>query len=179
MEKLVDSGKARSIGRSSSTSHTRGKITNSSLGLSNFNVLKTKRILEVARIVPAVNQVEIHPYVAPGVKSNCTCATSDRNPIQLLSTAAARRLLSQERHSCHGSPAAGRPVPVVRAHPDEPFPTDDPRVRELVGSSRLRPRFPVPPDFDSCKQIISIGGQCDMSPAQVCPHSLNVDHCTH
>ncbi|KAF4814980.1 Aldose reductase A [Colletotrichum siamense] len=43
MEKLVDSGKARSI------------------GLSNFNVLKTKRILEVAKIVPAVNQVELHP----------------------------------------------------------------------------------------------------------------------
>lgn len=30
-------------------------------GLSNFNVLKTKRILEVARIRPAVNQVELHP----------------------------------------------------------------------------------------------------------------------
>ncbi|RYP35686.1 hypothetical protein DL767_003707 [Monosporascus sp. MG133] len=43
MERLVDLGKARSI------------------GLSNFNILKTKRILEKARIVPAVNQVEIHP----------------------------------------------------------------------------------------------------------------------
>jgi hypothetical protein len=31
------------------------------LGLSNFNILKTKRILEVAKILPAVNQVEIHP----------------------------------------------------------------------------------------------------------------------
>jgi hypothetical protein len=30
-------------------------------GISNFNILKTKRILEVARIIPAVNQVEIHP----------------------------------------------------------------------------------------------------------------------
>lgn len=30
-------------------------------GLSNFNILKTNRILEVARIIPAVNQVEIHP----------------------------------------------------------------------------------------------------------------------
>lgn len=43
MEKLVDLGKAKSI------------------GLSNFNILKTKRVLEVARIVPAVNQVELHP----------------------------------------------------------------------------------------------------------------------
>uniref|UniRef100_L2FTU1 Alcohol dehydrogenase, putative n=1 Tax=Colletotrichum fructicola (strain Nara gc5) TaxID=1213859 RepID=L2FTU1_COLFN len=54
MEKLVDSGKARSV------------------GLSNFNVLKTKRILEVAKIVPAVNQVELHPYVhnIPRVSQN-------------------------------------------------------------------------------------------------------------
>jgi len=47
MERLVDLGKARSI------------------GLSNFNVLKTKRILEVCRIIPAVNQVELHPYGTP------------------------------------------------------------------------------------------------------------------
>ncbi|KAL2114388.1 hypothetical protein VUR80DRAFT_8078 [Thermomyces stellatus] len=53
MEKLVDSGKARSI------------------GLSNFNVLKTRRILKEARIIPAVNQplggrpvtvVRAHPH---------------------------------------------------------------------------------------------------------------------
>jgi alcohol dehydrogenase (NADP+) len=43
MEKLVDNGKAKSI------------------GLSNFNILKTKRILERARIRPVVNQVELHP----------------------------------------------------------------------------------------------------------------------
>jgi diketogulonate reductase-like aldo/keto reductase len=30
-------------------------------GLSNFNVRKLKRVLEVARIRPAVNQVELHP----------------------------------------------------------------------------------------------------------------------
>jgi diketogulonate reductase-like aldo/keto reductase len=30
-------------------------------GLSNFNMLKTKRILEIARIIPVVNQVELHP----------------------------------------------------------------------------------------------------------------------
>lgn len=35
--------------------------TTEAAGLSNFNILKTKRILEVARIIPAVNQVEIHP----------------------------------------------------------------------------------------------------------------------
>ena len=31
------------------------------VGISNFNILKTKRVLEVARIRPAVNQVELHP----------------------------------------------------------------------------------------------------------------------
>lgn len=59
MEKLVDSGKARSIGefiRLLSIS------TDKEIGISNFNILKTKRVLEVARIIPAVNQVEIHPY---------------------------------------------------------------------------------------------------------------------
>ncbi|PYH92520.1 Aldo/keto reductase [Aspergillus ellipticus CBS 707.79] len=45
MEKLVDNGKAKSI------------------GVSNFNILKLKRLLETARISPAVNQVELHPYL--------------------------------------------------------------------------------------------------------------------
>lgn len=45
MEKLVDSGKARAI------------------GLSNFNMLKTKRILSTCRIRPAVNQIELHPLL--------------------------------------------------------------------------------------------------------------------
>lgn len=43
MEWLVDEGKAKSI------------------GISNFSILKTKRLLESARIPPAVNQVELHP----------------------------------------------------------------------------------------------------------------------
>jgi len=31
------------------------------LGLSNFNMLKTKRIMQIAKIKPVVNQVEMHP----------------------------------------------------------------------------------------------------------------------
>lgn len=34
-----------------------------SIGISNFNVAQTKRILEVARIKPVTNQVECHPYL--------------------------------------------------------------------------------------------------------------------
>ncbi|KAI8872839.1 Aldo/keto reductase [Ramicandelaber brevisporus] len=44
MEALVDSGKARSI------------------GVSNFKISHLQEILKVARIKPAVNQVEAHPY---------------------------------------------------------------------------------------------------------------------
>lgn len=43
MEALFDSGKARAI------------------GVSNFTIKKLKDLLEVARIPPAVNQVECHP----------------------------------------------------------------------------------------------------------------------
>ncbi|AEO67579.1 uncharacterized protein THITE_2150738 [Thermothielavioides terrestris NRRL 8126] len=105
MERLLESGKARAI------------------GLSNFNILKTKQILDVARIIPAVNQVEIHPYFPQ------------------------RELL--EFSSRHGiilmahQPLGGRPVPVVRAHSDEPFPTEDPT-------------------------ILRVAIECGMTPAQVC-----------
>lgn len=94
MEKLVESGKARSI------------------GLSNFNILKTKRVLGVAKIVPAVNQVEIHPY----------------HPQQELFEFSSKHGILLMAHQ----PLGGRPVPVVRAHSDVPFPTEDPVVRWLV-----------------------------------------------
>ncbi|CAJ2505419.1 Uu.00g128130.m01.CDS01 [Anthostomella pinea] len=45
MEALVDSGKAKAI------------------GVSNFNVLKLRKPIATARIIPAVNQVELHPYL--------------------------------------------------------------------------------------------------------------------
>lgn len=45
MEKLVDSGKVKSI------------------GVSNFNIKNLKDVLSYARIKPAVNQIEAHPYL--------------------------------------------------------------------------------------------------------------------
>ncbi|PYI17157.1 aldo-keto reductase [Aspergillus japonicus CBS 114.51] len=45
MERLVDKGKARLI------------------GVGNFNILKLRKLLRTARIRPAVNQVELHPYL--------------------------------------------------------------------------------------------------------------------
>ena len=44
MEKLVDEGLVAAI------------------GISNFSVKKTKELLSYARIKPAANQVELHPY---------------------------------------------------------------------------------------------------------------------
>ena len=32
------------------------------IGISNFTITKTEKLLETAKIVPAVNQVECHPY---------------------------------------------------------------------------------------------------------------------
>ena len=33
------------------------------IGISNFNIAKTESLLKTAKIVPAVNQVECHPYL--------------------------------------------------------------------------------------------------------------------
>ena len=44
MEELVEKGLAKAI------------------GISNFTITKTENLLKTAKIVPAVNQVECHPY---------------------------------------------------------------------------------------------------------------------
>jgi diketogulonate reductase-like aldo/keto reductase len=58
MEALVLSGKVRSIG-----------ILNlfpvNSLGVSNFNMSQLQKLLKTAKIPPAVNQIEIHPFEPP------------------------------------------------------------------------------------------------------------------
>jgi diketogulonate reductase-like aldo/keto reductase len=63
MERLVDKGKAKLIGMTgfSWVNFSLELMLIQGIGLSNFNILKTKRILETARIRPAVNQVELHP----------------------------------------------------------------------------------------------------------------------
>ena len=33
------------------------------IGVSNFTITKTERLLQTAKIVPAVNQIEYHPYL--------------------------------------------------------------------------------------------------------------------
>ncbi|KAI0663245.1 Aldo/keto reductase [Cubamyces menziesii] len=54
MEKFYESGKAKAI------------------GVSNFSVKNLEKLLETAKVVPAVNQVEMHPYLAqPELKEYC------------------------------------------------------------------------------------------------------------
>lgn len=101
MERLVDSGKARSI------------------GLSNFNILKTKRILEVARIRPAVNQVELHPYL----------------PQHELFDFSSKEGILLMAHQ----PLGGRPVAVVRGNPDVPPPTEDQKIIDAAADCGLSP----------------------------------------
>ena len=40
---------------------SKGLVKN--IGISNFSITKTERLLQTAKIVPAVNQMECHPYL--------------------------------------------------------------------------------------------------------------------
>ena len=43
-----------------------------SIGISNYSITKMERLLQTAKIVPAVNQVECHPYFQqPKLKAYC------------------------------------------------------------------------------------------------------------
>ena len=54
MEKLVEKGLVKSI------------------GISNFTIVKMDKLLKTAKIVPALNQVECHPYFQqPKLKKYC------------------------------------------------------------------------------------------------------------
>ncbi|KAJ3564205.1 hypothetical protein NPX13_g7927 [Xylaria arbuscula] len=88
MEALVKTGRVRSI------------------GVSNFNILKTEKLLATTEIIPAVNQVELHPYLP----QNELLEFSRRHGILLMAH----------------QPLGGRPVGVVHAHADIPRPIDDP-----------------------------------------------------
>ncbi|KAI0181152.1 NADP-dependent oxidoreductase domain-containing protein [Hypoxylon sp. FL1284] len=81
-------------------------------GLSNFNILKTKRILEISRITPAVVQVEIHPYF----------------PQHELHSFSSQHGILVMAHQ----PLGGRPVSLVRGNPDEPFPTEDKQIMDIA-----------------------------------------------
>lgn len=78
-------------------------------GISNFNILKTRKLLETARIKPAVNQVELHPYL-PQHKLLAFCK-------------------EQGIHVTAHSPLGGRPVDAVAPNKHFTGPLQDPTVR--------------------------------------------------
>ncbi|KAK8116002.1 aldo-keto reductase [Apiospora sp. TS-2023a] len=98
MEALVETGKAKSIGIY--------------YCLSNFNILKTRKLLEKANIIPAVNQVEVHPYLPQAE----LVEFSRRHGILVMAH----------------QPLGGRPVGVVRAHEGHPRPVEDSEVLEIA-----------------------------------------------
>ncbi|KAK2744315.1 hypothetical protein FQN55_006829 [Onygenales sp. PD_40] len=96
MERLVEKGKARLI------------------GLSNFNILKMKRVLEIAKIRPAVNQVELHPYLPqPNLLDFC-----------------AREGIHITAHQ----PLGGRPVAAVNPNTDRAGPLLDSDIAEIAST---------------------------------------------
>jgi diketogulonate reductase-like aldo/keto reductase len=99
------------------------------IGLSNFNMLKLKRILEIARIRPAVNQVELHPYVTPFlVQQYCICCLLKYIP-RYLPQLELLHFCSQENiHLTAHQPLGGRPVVAVNPNVHRPGPISDPDV---------------------------------------------------
>ncbi|OBT61184.1 hypothetical protein VE03_09437 [Pseudogymnoascus sp. 23342-1-I1] len=83
--------------------------------LSNFSIIKIKRILEIARIRPAVNQVEMHPYLPQQ---------------ELLDFCSAEGI-----HVTAHQPLGGRPVAAVNPNSDRPGPLLDPTINKIVEST--------------------------------------------
>jgi len=96
MEKVVDSGKSKLI------------------GLSNFSIRKLKRVLENAKIRPAVNQVELHPYLPqPDLLDFCV-----REKIHLMAH----------------QPLGGRPVAAVSPNANHPGPLLDSDILRIAAT---------------------------------------------
>ncbi|OCK74784.1 Aldo/keto reductase [Lepidopterella palustris CBS 459.81] len=83
-------------------------------GLSNFNILKTKRILEIARIRPALNQAELHPYLPQS---------------DLL-----HFFTQQGIHITAHQPLGGRPVAAVNPNADRPGALSDPDIAQIASA---------------------------------------------
>ncbi|NP_001297940.1 uncharacterized protein LOC326033 homolog [Esox lucius] len=103
MEALLASGKVKSI------------------GVSNFNILQLERLLSVAKVPPAVNQVELHPYL---VQSDLVEFCKSRN-IALIA------------YSPLGSP--GRPKDLHRGDTDPGRLLEDPVVGDVAKKHRRSP----------------------------------------
>ncbi len=51
------------------------------IGISNYSITKTEKLLETAKITPAVNQVESHPYLQQSKLKEYCCSKGPLNVI--------------------------------------------------------------------------------------------------
>nr|XP_019965221.1 PREDICTED: aldose reductase-like [Paralichthys olivaceus] len=93
-----------------------GKVK--SIGVSNFNILQLERLLALCKVPPAVNQVELHPYL---VQTEMMEFCKSRN-------------ISLVAFSPFGSPA--RPPDMFRGDTDPHKLLDDPVVAEIARKHR-------------------------------------------
>ncbi|KAM4734039.1 aldo-keto reductase family 1 member B1 isoform 2-T2 [Anableps anableps] len=103
LEALQSSGKVRSI------------------GVSNFSILQLERLLAHCKVPPAVNQVELHPYM---VQKDLIEFCKSRN-------------ITLTAYSPFGSP--GRPSELKRGEADPHKLLEDPVVAALAGKHRRSP----------------------------------------
>ncbi|XP_060892400.1 aldose reductase-related protein 2 [Labrus mixtus] len=96
-----------------------GKVK--SIGVSNFNILQLERLLALCRVPPAVNQVELHPYL---VQTELIEFCKSRN-------------IALTAYSPFGSPA--RPPELFRGEADPQKLLDDPVIAEIAKKHRRSP----------------------------------------
>uniref|UniRef100_A0A3B3YZM4 alcohol dehydrogenase (NADP(+)) n=1 Tax=Poecilia mexicana TaxID=48701 RepID=A0A3B3YZM4_9TELE len=92
-----------------------------SIGVSNFSVLQLERLLALCRVPPAVNQVELHPYM---VQKDLVEFCRSRN-------------IALTAYSPFGSP--GRPSEMKRGEADPHNLLQDPVVADIAGKHRRSP----------------------------------------
>uniref|UniRef100_A0A671UPM2 alcohol dehydrogenase (NADP(+)) n=1 Tax=Sparus aurata TaxID=8175 RepID=A0A671UPM2_SPAAU len=96
-----------------------GKVK--SIGVSNFNILQLKRLLALCRVPPAVNQVELHPYL---VQKDMIEFCKSEN-------------IALTAYSPFGSPE--RPPELFRGETDPHKLLDDPVVADIAKKHRHSP----------------------------------------
>ncbi|XP_051239270.1 aldo-keto reductase family 1 member B1 [Dicentrarchus labrax] len=96
-----------------------GKVK--SIGVSNFSILQLERLLALCRVPPAVNQVELHPYL---VQTDMIEFCKSKN-------------IALTAHSPFGSP--GRPPELFRGDTDPHKLLEDPVVADIAKKHRHSP----------------------------------------
>ncbi|XP_035983019.1 aldose reductase-related protein 2 [Fundulus heteroclitus] len=134
-----------------------GKVK--SIGVSNFSVLQLERLLALCRVPPAVNQVELHPYL---VQTDLIEFCRSKN-------------ITLTAFSPLGSP--GRPSDMKRGEVDPHTLMEDPVVVEIAGRYRRSPAqvllryhvqqgIPVIPKSDKPHHILENAKVFDFSLAE-------------